>query len=158
LVRFVLSYFKEYEQNLLDLNDYGMAIFSVDREEKGYPDQAYVFRKQMGDADVIICSLAENNRSYSAAFKNVSDRCFRIDMNIFRHKPMFLMSTLPGRYGGGNVMHVATSFFPNCAADIIKTFSLPGFDRIFQENTGVVEPELPKEPEGKIAVFKEKIR
>jgi len=67
------------------------------------------------------------------------------------------MSTSPGRYGGGNVMNAATSFFPDCGADIVETFSLPSFNRTFDESKGIIEPELLKGLEEKIAVFKEKI-
>ncbi|MDR2917107.1 MAG: NAD(P)H-dependent oxidoreductase [Tannerella sp.] len=157
LVRFVLTYFKEYEQNLLDLNDYEMDIFSIDREENGYPDQVYAFRNQIEGADIIICSLAENNGSYSAAFKNVFDWCSRIDLNIFRNKPMFLMSSSPGRRGGSDVMSAAKSRFPGCGADIMETFSLPSFNRTFEEDKGIIEPDLLKELEQKIVDFKEKI-
>lgn len=158
LVRFVLTYFKEYEQKLLNLNDFEMDIFSIDREEKGYPDQAYAFRKQIEEADLIICSLAENNGSYSAAFKNVFDWCSRVDLNIFRNKPMLLMSSSPGRRGGSDVMSAAMSRFPGCGADIIETFSLPSFNRTFDEDKGVIEPDLLKELEEKIAIFKDKVK
>lgn len=154
LVKFVLTYFPEYEQKLLDLNDYETEIFSIDREARGYPEKVYAFMKEIEDADVIICSLAENNRSYSAAFKNLFDWCSRIDLNIFKNKPMLLMSTSPGRFGGGNVMKVASAFFPECGADIIETFSLPGFNRTFSDTEGITDLELLNELEGKIATFR----
>ncbi len=160
LVQFVLTFFNEheYEKKLLDLNDYEMDIFSVDREEKGYPQQAYNFRHQMEDTDIIICSIAENNRSYSAAFKNVLDWCSRIDQNIFRNNPMLLMSTSPGGYGGGNVMNAAKSFFPACSANIIETFSLPLFDQNFSYKEGIVtNQELRIDLEKKINLFKNEL-
>lgn len=158
LVKFVLTYFKEHNHNLLDLNDYETEIFSVDREEKGYPDLVYKFRKQIEEADCIICSLSENNGTYCAAFKNIFDWCSRVDMNIFGKKPMLLMSASPGRRGGASVMAAATAYFPFCGADIITTFSLPGFDSTFDAQKGIIEPRLLKELESKIAVFKEKIK
>ena len=81
LVRFALSYFPGTQINLLDLDDFEMPIFSIDQEEEGYPGQAHRFIQFMGESDFIICSLAENNRTYSAAFKNVFDWCSRIDLN-----------------------------------------------------------------------------
>jgi NAD(P)H-dependent FMN reductase len=157
LVRFALSYFAGSQINLLDLNDFEMPIFSVDREEYGYPPQAYKFMQAMEEADIIICSLAENNRSYSTAFKNVFDWCSRIDLNIFKGKPMLLMSTSPGGYGGGNVMNAAKSFFPSCGADIKETFSLPRFDSNFNRDKGITDPSLRSEFESKINIFKQEI-
>lgn len=157
LVRFALSYFEGSQINLLDLNDFEMPIFSVDREEYGYPPQAHKFMQAMEEADIIICSLAENNRSYSAAFKNVFDWCSRIDLNIFKGKPMLLMSTSPGGYGGGNVMNAAKGFFPSCGADIRETFSLPRFDSNFSREKGITDPVLLGEFESKISNFKQVI-
>ena len=77
-------------------------------------------------------------------------------MDLFQRKPMFLMSTSPGRSGGSNVMNAATSFFSACGANIVETFSLPSFNRTFDGRKGIIEPGLLKELEGKIAVFKEK--
>lgn len=157
LVKFTLSYFPNIEVDLLDLNNFEMPIFSVDREEKGYPDQAYNFIKAMDKADIIVCSLAENNRSYSTAFKNVFDWCSRIDINIFRDKPMLLMSTSPGGYGGGNVMNAAKSYFPSCGANIITTFSLPRFNNTFDEQKGIIDATMLTDFESEINFFKQKI-
>lgn len=157
LVRFALTYFPDAEVTLLDLNDFEMPIFSVDREEKGYPEQASKFIGLMEDANIIICSISENNRSYSAAFKNVLDWCSRIDMDIFKNKPMLLMSTSPGGYGGGNVMNAAKNFFPACGADIKQNFSLPRFYKNFEEGKGITDTELLKNFEEVISKFKEDI-
>lgn len=158
LVRFALTHFPNAQINLLDLNDFEMPVFSVDREEKGYPEQAYKFIQHMDEADIIVCSLAENNRSYSTAFKNVFDWCSRIDLNIFREKPMLLMSTSPGGYGGGNVMNAAKSFFPSCGANIVESFSLPRFYKTFDEQKGIIDPELLEEFESKIINFKKELK
>lgn len=74
LVKFVLKSFPSADINLIDLNDYLMPIFSVDLEKDGFPEPAHLFIQNIANADVIICSLAENNRSYSAAFKNICTR------------------------------------------------------------------------------------
>lgn len=154
LVKYVLKHFSEYSITFLDLNDFEMPLFSVDREAKdGYPEKAYHFRKEMEDADAIICSLAEHNRSYSVAFKNIFDWCSRINQNIFYNKPMLLMSTSPGRFGGGNVMNAAKSYLPKCGANLIETFSLPLFHQNLVENE-IVNESLKNELKNKIEVFK----
>lgn len=158
LVKFVLKDFQEEEINLIDLNDYTMPVFSVDLEKKGFPDEAHHFLKVIEECDVIICSLAEHNRSYSAAFKNVFDWASRINMKVFQNKPMLLMSTSPGGYGGGNVMNTAKTFFPQFAANIKDTFSLPKFYENFDLESGVINPDMLSELKAKIENFKNEIK
>lgn len=157
LVKFVLKDFQNEDINLIDLNDYTMPVFSVDLEKKGFPDAAHEFLKRIEDCDVIICSLAEHNRSYSAAFKNIFDWASRINVKVFQNKPMLLMSTSPGGYGGGNVMNTAKTFFPQFAADIKETFSLPKFYENFDLENGVINPDMLKELNEKIKNFKTEI-
>ena len=157
LVKFVLKSFPDDEVNLIDLNDYLMPVFSVDLEKNGFPDEAYQFLKNIEESDIIICSLAENNRSYSAAFKNIFDWCSRINVKVFQNKPMFLMTTSPGGYGGGNVMAEASKFFPQFGADIKETFSLPKFYENFDSENGIINPELLSDIKLKIQNFKNQI-
>lgn len=157
LVKFVLKDFQDTDINLIDLNDFDMPVFSVDREKKGFPDEARRFLKQIEECDAIICSLAEHNRSYAAAFKNVFDWASRINVKVFQDKPMFLMSTSPGGYGGGNVMNTAKTFFPQFGADIKDTFSLPKFYENFDLESGIINPEMLKDVKDKIANFKNQI-
>jgi NAD(P)H-dependent FMN reductase len=158
LVKFVLKDFQDEEINLIDLNDFTMPVFSVDLEKKGFPDEAHRFLKVIEECDVIICSLAEHNRSYSAAFKNVFDWASRINVKVFQNKPMLLMSTSPGGYGGGNVMNTAKTFFPQFAADIKDTFSLPKFYENFDMESGVINPDMLSDLKGKIQNFKNQIK
>ncbi|NPE47984.1 NADPH-dependent FMN reductase [Sphingobacterium prati] len=157
LVEFVLKSFDEHEINLIDLNDYNMPIFSVDLEKNGFPNEAYRFLNNIAESDIIICSLAENNRSYSVAFKNVFDWASRINVKVFQDKPMLLMTTSPGGYGGGNVMAEAQKFFPQFGAIIKETFSLPKFYENFDLNNGVINPELLTSLNEKINNFKKQL-
>lgn len=154
LVKFVLKSFPEDEINLIDLNDFTMSVFSVDLEKKRFPDEAHNFLKQIEECDAIICSLAEHNRSYSAAFKNIFDWASRINVKVFQNKPMLLMSTSPGGFGGGNVMNTAKTFFPQFGADVKETFSLSKFYENFDLQSGVIDPEMLKELNSKIESFK----
>ncbi|MGL6129211.1 NADPH-dependent FMN reductase [Chryseobacterium artocarpi] len=158
LVKFVLKDFKEEKINLIDLNDFTMPVFSVDLEKKGFPDEAHKFLKVIEECDVIICSLAEHNRSYSAAFKNVFDWASRINVKVFQNKPMLLMSTSPGGYGGGNVMNTAKTFFPQFGADIKETFSLSKFYENFDLESGVINPEMLHDLKTKIENFKKLVK
>jgi len=142
LVRFTLSQFDNWSVTLLDLNDFEMPIFSVDREKKGIPDEAGKFLEIISEHDALVVSMAEHNRSYTVAFKNIFDWCSRIDINIFQQKPMLLMSTSPGRYAGGRVMETAKSHFPEFGARIIETFSLPRFYKNFSEENVIGDTAL----------------
>ena len=154
LVHYALQHFKSEDVHFIDLNDYAMPVFCVDLEKDGFPSEAHAFLKNIENCDVILCSLAEHNRSYAAAFKNVFDWCSRINVKVFQDKPMFLMTTSPGGYGGGNVMAEASKFFPQFGADIRGSFSLPKFYENFDEENGIINPELKQEVDSKIIEFK----
>ena len=156
LVKFVLQSFSEDEINLIDLNNFEMPLFSVDREKNGFPEQAHQFLAEIASCDVIICSMAEHNRNFTAAFKNLFDWCSRINVKVFQDKQMLLMSTSPGGFGGGNSMALAQKNFPDWGAIIIESFSLPKFYENFDAENGVINPELLKELNDKIADFKQK--
>lgn len=158
LVKFVLQSFSEDEINLIDLNNFEMPLFSVDKEKKGFPEQAHQFLAEITSCDVIICSMAEHNRNFTAAFKNLFDWCSRINSKVFQDKKMFLMSTSPGGFGGGNSMALAQKNFPDWGAIIIESFSLPKFYENFDAENGVINPELLKELNDKIADFKQKVQ
>ncbi len=158
LVKYTLSLMGDVEYELLDLNDFEMPLYSIDREkENGIPNKARAFREKMSDADGIVCSMAEHNRNYTVAFKNILDWCSRIDLKIFASKPMLLMSTSPGGYGGGNVMKAAHSFFPDCGAEIIETFSLPSFNKNFTDEQ-IADEALQKEHLAKVKSFLEALK
>ncbi|NMM49899.1 NAD(P)H-dependent oxidoreductase [Flammeovirgaceae bacterium KN852] len=160
LVNCVLSMLDrdQYEIIRLNLNDFEMPLYSIDREKaNGIPDEAHEFRAYFADADAIICSMAEHNRSYTVAFKNIFDWSSRVDLNIFGGKKMLLMSTSPGGYGGGNVMSAASGFFPKCGAEVVDTFSLPKFYDNFKEGK-VVNEELDSELKGKVDAFLKHIK
>jgi chromate reductase len=155
LVNYTLKAFPEFEIELIDINDYEMPLYSIDKEKSnGVPEKAFAFRAKLSEADGIICSLAEHNRSYTVAFKNIFDWCSRVDMNIFANKPMLLMSTSPGGFGGGNVMAAAKSFFPKCGANIIESFSLPSFNQNFSGGE-IVNKEHASAHSSRVHSFKE---
>lgn len=129
--------------DVLDLNDYEMPIFSVDRESAGgIPELAQQFKETLKKADGIIISFAEHNGSYSAAFKNIFDWMSRIGSPIWMDKPMFLLSTSPGGRGGQNVLETAAKSFPHQGARVIASFSLPSFNQNFDADQGIIDGEL----------------
>ncbi len=158
LVEHTMTHFPDAEIRLLDLNDYDMPVFSVDREKEGYPEQAHRFLKDLAWGEFYIISMAEHNGNCTAAFKNVFDWSSRIDGKAFGNKPMFLMSTSPGGYGGKNSLQYGITRFPKHAAVIVETFSLPSFEQNFSKEKGILDEELRKEYHEKIVAVKASVQ
>jgi NAD(P)H-dependent FMN reductase len=146
--------FADYAANLfpnvfvevLDLNEYEMPVFSVDKEkEDGIHPMAQEFYAKIGSADFIVLSLAEHNGAYSSAFKNTLDWASRIDSKTFQQKPMLLLATSPGARGGASVLDIATKRFPFQGAEVKGSFSLPTFYENFDAVNGIINPELKKQ-------------
>lgn len=144
LVAYASGLFDNVNVEILDINDYEMPLFSVDRETVfGHPQLAKDFLEKLASADYILLSLAENNGNYTAAFKNLFDWCSRIQNDVFQKKPMLLMATSPGGRGGKRVLEIAEANLPRYGADIRATFSLPAFYENFDvENSKISNAEF----------------
>ncbi|WP_309642017.1 NAD(P)H-dependent oxidoreductase [Flavobacterium sp.] len=143
LATYAANLFKNVEIEVLDLNDYEMPVFSVDKEkENGIHNLAHEFYAKIGSADFIVLSLAEHNGAYSSAFKNTLDWASRINNKTFQQKPMLLLATSPGARGGGSVLDIAAKRFPFQGAEVKGTFSLPTFYENFDTVNGIINPEL----------------
>ncbi|MCD9577149.1 NADPH-dependent FMN reductase [Flavobacterium soyae] len=147
LAAYAASLFENAEVEVLDLNDYAMPLFSVDVEKEiGQHEIAKVFLSKIGEADILVISMAENNGNYSVAFKNVFDWSSRIVKDIFQHKPMLLLATSPGGRGGASVLGIAQNLFPRYGGEIKGSFSLPSFNTNFDlEQNKISNPELDQE-------------
>ena len=144
LATYATSLFKNATVEVLDLNDYEMPLFSVEKELTiGKHPYAKDFLEKLASADMLVVSLAENNKNYAAAFKNIFDWCSRIDVKVFQEKPMLLMATSPGRKGGEWVLQIAQNAFPHYGAIIKAVFSLPSFDENFDSTKNIISnPEF----------------
>jgi NAD(P)H-dependent FMN reductase len=144
------------EIELLDLNDYDIPLYSIDKEKRGeVPPEVHAFIAKLKQADGIIISLAEHNGSYTAVFKNLMDWSSRVELTFFNNAPMLLMSTSPGGYGGGNVMEAALARLPKFQANIIAHFSLPKFGENFDQEKGILDAALKSEFDEKFGLFRE---
>lgn len=129
--------FEHADIEIIDLNDFEMPIYSIDREEEGgIPDLAHNFFKHIGDADALIISYAEHNGFYTSAFKNIFDWASRINMKVFQDKPMVVLSTSIGVHGGSNVMKTAKDSAPFFGADIKGSMSVASFNDNFDSQSG----------------------
>jgi len=139
LAKYASGLFKKADVELLDLNDYEMPIYSIDREKKdGFPQLAHDFYNKIGDADFIVISFAEYNGAYTTAFKNIFDWMSRINGKTFQEKPMLLLATSPGTRGGSSVLKIACDRFPRQAGIVKGSFSLPSFNDNFDTEKGII--------------------
>ncbi|MEO1029463.1 MAG: NAD(P)H-dependent oxidoreductase [Pseudomonadota bacterium] len=123
----------------LDLLDYEMPIYSIDREnESGIPEPAQRFYDKIGAADAVLISFAEHNGSYTVAYKNVYDWASRIDSKVYQGKPVVLLATSPGGRGGAGVLGAANMAFPHFGADVRASLPVPKFYDIFDQDTGAL--------------------
>lgn len=143
LANYAAHQFENVVVELLDLNEYEMPIFSVDKQkENGIPQLAHDFFAKLGSADLILISFAEHNGAYSSAFKNILDWTSRIDSNTFQGKPMFLLATSPGPRGGSTVLEIAKNRFPFQGGNVKGSFSLPNFNENFDVEKGITNMTL----------------
>lgn len=143
LATYAASLFHNVEVEILDLNDYEMPLYSVDKEKGiGFPDLAIQFLSKIGNADLLVISLAEHNGAYTTAFKNIFDWTSRINSKLFQSKKMLLMATSDGARGGKSVLEIAENRFPRHDAEIVGVFSLPHFKDNFDKEKGIINPEL----------------
>lgn len=161
LVSSVSKYYKEVEDRIevLDLNDYEMPLFSKDLEKEiGIPQLAHDFAQKIDAADFILISFAENNGNYNAAYKNLVDWVSRIPKRkIYQGKPVFLLATSQGARGAQSVLDIATARLPYDGAEVLETFSLPEFDKNFEEGKGVTNILFRSQLEAKVRKTKRQL-
>ncbi|MES2747604.1 MAG: NAD(P)H-dependent oxidoreductase [Bacteroidota bacterium] len=146
LATYAVNLFENSTHEILDLNDYEMPIYSMDKEkENGIPQLAHDFYDKIGNADFILISFAEHNGAYSTAFKNIFDWMSRINGKTFQEKPMLLLATSPGARGGSSVLEIANKRFPFQGGIVKGSFSLPSFNDNFNPEKGITDPELKKQ-------------
>ncbi|MFK7980232.1 MAG: NADPH-dependent FMN reductase [Saprospiraceae bacterium] len=139
---------------ILDLNDFEMPIYSVDREAaSGIPDLAKQFKKHIQDADGIIVSFAEHNGSYTAAYKNIYDWMSRLEGSVWEEKTMILLSTSPGGRGAKTVLEAALSTYSRGNKNVVAHFSLPAFGQNFSVEGGITDSGLLEGFKGQLGVF-----
>lgn len=137
LVKHAASLIDGAEIELVDLNDYELPLFSVEREQAlGHPDLARAFLAKIAASDAIVISFAEHNGSYSAAYKNLFDWCSRAGQKVFQDKPMVLLATSPGARGGASVLAAAASSAPFFAGTVKASLSIPSFNENFDVERG----------------------
>ena len=144
----------QFDVELLDLNDYEVPIYSIDREaELGIPTQIIQFKQKLKASCGVIISFAEHNGAYTAAFKNVMDWTSRIEGKLWEGKPFFLLATSPGGRGAISVLSLAANSFPHMGANVVGQFSLPNYNQNFSIEEGITNKELEAAYEVELSKF-----
>jgi NAD(P)H-dependent FMN reductase len=128
VISYAAKLLADEEVEIIDLNEYEMPLYSIDRErEIGIPEAARRFYEKIGDADALLISFAEHNGFYTAAYKNLFDWASRIDKKVYQGKPAVLLATSPGPGGARRVLQVAKESAPIFGMDVQADLSIPRF-------------------------------
>jgi NAD(P)H-dependent FMN reductase len=144
LISYAARFLADEEVEIIDINEYEMPLYSVDRErEIGIPQQAWRFYEKIGDADALLIAFAEHNGFYTAAYKNLFDWTSRIDRKVYQGKPAVLLATSPGPGGARRVLQVAKESAPIFGMDVQADLSIPRFYENFDmEHDLVTDSEI----------------
>lgn len=146
------------EIQIIDLIDFEMPLFSVDREvADGIPEKAKLFKKMLKEVDAIVVSFAEHNGSFSSVFKNLFDWTSRIEKSMWENKPMLALATSPGARGGQSILTHVLKDFQYRGGNIVANFSLPSFQQNFSETEGITDEALNAELLKQVANLQEQI-
>ena len=143
LVKYTISQINGQEVKLLNMANHTFPMYSEDREKQlGFPEAIVQMNTAIAVADALVLSVNEHNGGPSAYFKNLLDWLSRMDRVYMDKTKVFLMSTSPGGRGAIGALEYVKNTLPRLGADIVATFSLPSFYANFDEDKGIVDPEL----------------
>jgi len=138
LVALASTRFEHAEVTLINLRDYVLPMYSIDREKtEGIPAEARELKALFDAHDGFLIAVAEHNLSMTAFFKNVLDWLSRIHMSFFDNKPVALLSTSPGPGGGRSALaHVKNVVSGYLSARVVSELFIPGFHQAFERVNG----------------------
>lgn len=117
---------------MLRLDEYPLPVYSpVIEAEQGIPGNAMLFKEQILLHDAFVISVAEHNRSVTAAFKNTLDWLSRADKdysNLLSGKGILLLSTSPSPGGAQTALANAETMLRAFGATLFTgTISLANY-------------------------------
>jgi chromate reductase len=132
LINYTAGLFKKDKTNILRLQDYPLPVYSpVTEAELGIPKNAMLLKDQILRHDAFVISVAEHNRSVTAAFKNTLDWLSRTDKdysNLLSGKTILLISTSPSPGGARTALANAETMLKAFGAtQFIGTISLVNY-------------------------------
>ncbi len=129
---------------LVDLRDYPLPIYDQEiQDAQGIPENAMKLRQLMLESDGFLLSCPEYNSSISGVLKNTIDWISRADLTPFTDKFIVLMSASPGQLGGMRCLVHVRQILSNINSIVLpKQKSVPGADKVFDENGNIKDPKL----------------
>ena len=97
LIRNAADIFNADSFTLADLN---LPLYDADIEAQGIPAAVQLLADQIKAADAVIISTPEYNKSISGVLKNALDWISRTEGNVWKDKPVAILSATAGRSGG----------------------------------------------------------
>jgi chromate reductase len=143
LINYTAGLFLKHKTNILRLYDYPLPVYSpVTEAEQGIPKNAMLFKDQILRHDAFVISVAEHNRSVTAAFKNTLDWLSRIDKdysNLLSGKTILLISTSPSPGGARTALANAETMLRAFGATLFTgTISLVNyFENVLLTSSGM---------------------
>lgn len=137
LVKYAASKLVNVEIDYVEINDFDLPLYGIDWEEDfGIPDNAHAFQGRIEQADALLVSFAEHNGNFTVAYKNLFDWMSRIGRNVYRGKPIALLSTSPGKGGAQSVLKLAEGSIPHFNGEVVGSLSIPSFFDNFDTERG----------------------
>lgn len=141
LVTYAASLLTDCQTEILDINDYELPLFSVDREQElGKPQLAQDFHNKIAGSDGLLIAFAEHNGTFTAAYKNLFDWVSRIHAKVYQDKPLVMLATSPGKRGGASVLAAATASAPYFGGQVKGQLAIPNFTDHFDLEAGRLRP------------------
>lgn|SRR5690606_22185165 len=143
LVAFAITQIHGQDVELIKLTNYSIPMFSEDLErESGFSADLKMLYNKIREADALVISVNEHNRTVSAFFKNILDWLSRLDRKFLYGKKVLLMSTSRGRRGAASSLEYTKTVLPRFGATVVDSFSIPSYTENFSEETNSISDEI----------------
>lgn len=139
LAKYASTLLRSAEVTIIELKDYPAPIFSEDLEKlEGQPETLKTLSELFKSHDGIILSLPEYNSSITPVFKNTVDWISRIELPVFKNKPILLLSTSAGQRGAKTNLTNVETLMPRWGGIVTATYSLPNFNDNIDHTSGIM--------------------
>lgn len=143
LVKYTLGFLSHHTTQLIDLRDYMAPIYSIDIEKgQGIPDSIQQLVNLIQQHDAFVIGTPEHNGLLTAHMKNTLDWLSRAGKGVFGYKPVFLMSTSPGKRGAQSSLEATGKILGYLGAKVNGSYSLGSFYDNVDQSSGfsMVDP------------------
>jgi chromate reductase, NAD(P)H dehydrogenase (quinone) len=128
LVVLAANMLQGYDVHIISLRDYPAPLYSMDIEKnEGFPKKMQELNDLFHTCDAFLISLPEHNGSVTPVLKNTVDWISRIEMPVFKDKPVCLLSASPGIRGGAHNLQHISGLMPFWGGRVMSVYSLGSF-------------------------------